>query len=758
MKNKYLFMLIVACIANCSSITAQIQTGVFRTPAGNTDYHVFSINNPSWAAAYILQSATDGPILRLSSGTPDATKNVKFSFENNGSLGIGTTNITEKMVLYDASTVPVLTQYSNFPVYGSNRGFVVGINSDRSGMVWNREGLPISFGTSNVERMRINSSGTIDMFSAIYMHGSIQSASGAYKIDTTGIFSAKAYRTLPNNTNPQMFSINNPSYAAAYINQEATTDGPILRLSSGTPDATKNVKFSFENNGNLGLGTLNIAEKLVLYGAGTVPVLTQYLNFPISGSNRGFVVGINSDRTGMVWNREGLPISFGTSNVERMRITSSGTIDLYSTIQSASGAYKIDTTGIFSAKAYRTLPNNTNPQMFSINNPSYAAAYINQVATDGPILRLSSGTPDATKNVKFSFENNGSLGIGTTNITEKMVLYDAGGAIPVLTQYSNFPVYGSNRGFVVGINSDRSGMVWNREALPISFGTSNKERMRINSSGTIEMFGTIYMHSSIQSASGDYKIDTTGIFSAKAYRTLPNNTTSHTFSANNTTYAAAYINQEATTGAILRLSGGTTDVTKNVKFSFENSGNFGLGTINTTEKITMYNAGATPVLTQYVNNTVTGGSTRGFVLGITENGTGTVWHREALPVTFGTSNIERMRINANGNIGIGTVSPDYKLDVVGVIRAHSVQISTAKTADFVFDDDYRLRPLPEVERYITANKHLPEVAPAAEMKEKGVDVADMQIKLLQKIEELTLYVIQQQKEIEELKGMLNEKK
>lgn len=106
-------------------------------------------------------------------------------------------------------------------------------------------------------------------------------------------------------------------------------------------------------------------------------------------------------------------------------------------------------------------------------------------------------------------------------------------------------------------------------------------------------------------------------------------------------------------------------------------------------------------------------------------------------------------LHSNGNIGIGTPAPEYKLDVNGTIRADEVLI-TSEGADFVFEEGYRLPSLQEVEQHILENKHLPDIPSAAEMKEKGVGMADLQVRLLQKIEELTLYVISQQKLIDEL--------
>ena len=106
-------------------------------------------------------------------------------------------------------------------------------------------------------------------------------------------------------------------------------------------------------------------------------------------------------------------------------------------------------------------------------------------------------------------------------------------------------------------------------------------------------------------------------------------------------------------------------------------------------------------------------------------------------------------LTAAGNVGIGTTSPANKLDVCGTIRAKEVVVQTG-WCDYVFDKEYKLRSLNEVESYIAQNKHLPDVPSATEVENKGVQVAQMDSILIKKVEELTLYVIDQNKQIQQL--------
>lgn len=144
------------------------------------------------------------------------------------------------------------------------------------------------------------------------------------------------------------------------------------------------------------------------------------------------------------------------------------------------------------------------------------------------------------------------------------------------------------------------------------------------------------------------------------------------------------------------------------------------------------------------------------LLAIPSSGSNTIASTEYLPLTFydptGKTDVTAaypvntmFATNIAGNIGIGTENPKAKLDVRGKIIADEVEIKVNKGADFVFEPDYNLKSLSEVEAFVKDKKHLPEIPSEKQMQEDGVNVNEMQIKLLQKVEELTLYLIEQEK-------------
>jgi hypothetical protein len=116
--------------------------------------------------------------------------------------------------------------------------------------------------------------------------------------------------------------------------------------------------------------------------------------------------------------------------------------------------------------------------------------------------------------------------------------------------------------------------------------------------------------------------------------------------------------------------------------------------------------------------------------------------------------------NGSG-VGIGTVSINdtaYRLFVEKGIRTRKVKVDVSSWADYVFEQDYKLPTIHEVAEYIRIHKRLPGVPDAATAIKEGVDLADNQVILLQKIEEMTLYIVELNKQMEQMKTEIEQLK
>jgi hypothetical protein len=193
-----------------------------------------------------------------------------------------------------------------------------------------------------------------------------------------------------------------------------------------------------------------------------------------------------------------------------------------------------------------------------------------------------------------------------------------------------------------------------------------------------------------------------------------------------------------------------TNGTSNQRMIITSAGNVGIGTTS-------------PVTTLHVNGASVIGSSSSGGTNVSLNAGGpastrniSIYYNQSnetgyLQVGYGGVSYNPLALNpSGGNVGIGTTDPQYPLSVNGIVQAKEVLVNTG-WSDYVFDPKYRLRPLSEVASYIKTNGHLPDIPSAKEVEAKGVSLGDMQSKLLAKVEELTLHMIEAERENRELR-------
>jgi len=211
-------------------------------------------------------------------------------------------------------------------------------------------------------------------------------------------------------------------------------------------------------------------------------------------------------------------------------------------------------------------------------------------------------------------------------------------------------------------------------------------------------------------------------------------------------------------------SGSTTLIAGNAeRLRISSAGNFGIGTTSPGAKFDIvgaYNNLSLRITNDTYNDWVLQKrrSDNSQLFGIKETGSNG-------SMSFVSNDTVRMTVARGGNVGIGIIAPQYLLDVAGTIRAKEVIVTVNGFPDFVFEKTYNLPKLQDVDNFIQSNGHLPNIPSAMEVEKNGMGMADLQVKLLQKVEELTLYAIEQhklvseqQKRIEQLENALKDNK
>lgn len=352
----------------------------------------------------------------------------------------------------------------------------------------------------------------------------------------------------------------------------------------------------------------------------------------------------------------------------------------------------------------------------------------------------------------FNITQNGNVGIGITNPNYKLEI--SNGSISGI-----FNPNSQLNSFFLGTNSNN----------PLVIGVNNAEKMRLLSSGNVLIGTTVDAGPGYKlqvNGSGIFKdiIQTSGDWDLRypIIQLLDSRTSGKFWNIEN--------------GRISTNLGFYSETAGNV-FNITQLGNVGIGTATPTQKLDVVGSiQQSAVKSSLVKTDGTGklvAATAGTdYVAASTNSVGTIAKFSA-PGTVANSAISEASISngagvkvdsksagylAVGDFGAGTpmsIPAGYRLVVQDGIITEKVKVAVRNQtdwADYVFEPNYSLMPLSEVEKFVKENKHLPNVPSADEMVKKGVEVGQTSKMFMEKIEELTLYMIEMKKEIEDLKA------
>lgn len=344
---------------------------------------------------------------------------------------------------------------------------------------------------------------------------------------------------------------------------------------------------------------------------------------------------------------------------------------------------------------------------------------------------------------------NGNVGIGTNTASRKLTVFsETNGAIAEFKSKEN----SGNQGLFISVSTESpyvttlssSGM----NVGSIAFNTGITERMRINANGNVGI-GTTEPAATLD-VEGEIRAGAVNGVGTDYYAYMKAN-----YSANNCFELGVGTHKLITTkddyffGGTLQFWTADTE-----RVTINSVGNVGIGTTSPKENLHLegnllidaFGKGNESGIF-FRENFSSSNKYNLSILAFDHNGASpdglSINGQDGVSFCTGSNTRnERMRIDIDGNVGIGTSETGtHKLAVDGTIGAREIVVEAGTWSDFVFNTDYKLKDLEEVEIFIEENKHLPDIPSEKEVVENGIQVGEMNAKLLQKIEELTLYMI-----------------